>query len=279
MASKQLKKKPHLSQDPFQSSSEEPTRHVSKRRRSTRTQLASSASDPVISTSKKTHPKYGSKRKSKGTKRKPKPVAEAEADESGSETNENLGKIPSSLSMIENVKEENTDAQPETADTEPKKPATEKETKYDPNNTLVVGIVHAHWCIHCTNVMGPPEEQPFPNKPSIWKDAKKEIDKKKTDSVVTVFIDIESENIDNIKTMVNDKFSVKLESKAYPTLFKIWNGELDQDFKGERTVQGITSWALTGVPAQKGGRLTKKKNCGCKSKKWNVIATLKKWFS
>ena len=99
MASKQLKKKPHLSQDPSQSSSEEPTRPLSKRRRSTRTVLASSASDPVISTSEKTHkPKRKSKgrkskgRKSKGTKRKRKPVAEAEAEaEAESKTDETLG--------------------------------------------------------------------------------------------------------------------------------------------------------------------------------------------
>jgi thiol-disulfide isomerase/thioredoxin len=99
------------------------------------------------------------------------------------------------------------------------KPMGEESSVSDPEHTLVVGIVHAHWCPHCTVIMGPPEEQPFPKKPSIWKSAMKTINKKKPSNVETVFIDIESDKIDTVKTMVNDKFGVQLDSsKGYPTL-------------------------------------------------------------
>ena len=124
---------------------------------------------------------------------------------------------------------------------------TRKTAAAKAEHILVVGVIHAHWCGHCTQLMGPKHEQRLPYKPSIWKNAKKMILDKKPKKVEVVFVDIESEKLHTIETMINDKYNVKLSSKGYPTIFKIWGGKLDQEFNMERTDSNIADWALVGM--------------------------------
>lgn len=124
---------------------------------------------------------------------------------------------------------------------------TRKTAAAKAEDILVVGVIHAHWCGHCTQLMGPKEEQRLPYKPSIWKNAKKMILDKKPKKVEVVFVEIESEKLHTIETMINAKYNVKLTSKGYPTIFKIWGGKLDQEFNMERTESNIADWALVGT--------------------------------
>ena len=190
---------------------------------------------------------------------------------------------------------------------------TKKTALVKPEDILVVGVIHADWCGHCIHLMGDKEARNF--KPTIWKNAKKHILAKKPKKVEVVFIEIESKELHTVETLVNEKYHVKLTSKGYPTLFKIWDGKLDQEFNMDRTQANIAKWALEGIHAhrhakpaapsaevdtkevtkmvtkedtkmdtnpQSGGVVKKfsrknKKGCGCK--KWNVRKTLKRWFS
>jgi thiol-disulfide isomerase/thioredoxin len=104
-------------------------------------------------------------------------------------------------------------------------------TKKNPQK--VVGKLYATWCGHCKTLE--PE----------WKKMKESMMKNKKNKDIE-FVEIESENMENGLSKLNNTFStnVKLQ-EGYPTIFKIEKGSKKVEyFNGERNAEEIVKWSL-----------------------------------
>ena len=104
-------------------------------------------------------------------------------------------------------------------------------TKKNASSTIV-GVVHAHWCGHCQELM------------PKWKLFKNELKHNKN---ITV-LDIEDgdprkdHKLSRLNVKINDK-SVRIQANGFPTIFKIQHGHLEY-YSGNRDPVALKQWAL-----------------------------------
>ena len=91
---------------------------------------------------------------------------------------------------------------------------------------IVVGLVFAHWCGHCKQLM--PE----------WNAMAKQMKMHKNKYEV---YEIEDSDKDTKLDKLNKMYSVHIEIDGFPTIFKIKNGHLSY-YKGERKMNPMQKW-------------------------------------
>ena len=104
--------------------------------------------------------------------------------------------------------------------------------------TLVVGKIHANWCMHCVALV--PE----------WKKMKTIVKKKAGNKFNVIFEEIEQSHEKHKVPRVNKTHLANSEKKlevqgGYPTLFMIKGGKLEY-YNGERYADPIAKWAVGG---------------------------------
>lgn len=105
-------------------------------------------------------------------------------------------------------------------------------TKKNLPQSTIVGVVHAHWCGHCQELM------------PKWKLFKNELKHNKN---ITV-LDIEDgdprkdHKLSRLNVKINDK-SVRIQANGFPTIFKIQHGHLEY-YSGNRDPVALKQWAL-----------------------------------
>jgi len=105
-------------------------------------------------------------------------------------------------------------------------------TKDLSNEPIVVGLVYANWCPHCTHM-----------KPE-WNKMKKELQGDDQYNVVEIEADQpdKQKRLAELETGLNGK---TIEAAGYPTIFKINNGEVEY-YGGERNLNDMKYWATGG---------------------------------
>jgi thiol-disulfide isomerase/thioredoxin len=107
------------------------------------------------------------------------------------------------------------------------------------NNKIIIGKIYAEWCGHCIALA--------PKWKTLLKTMRNKIPKKQL-----VIVNIESENVENGLSVLNEKYLYGSDEKVaiqggYPTIFKIVNGKIHY-FEGPREVSPMLKWAMEGLP-------------------------------
>ena len=114
-----------------------------------------------------------------------------------------------------------------------RRPYVNNKTRKHISGSIIVGVIHAHWCGHCQVLM------------PKWKVFKNELKHNKN---ITI-IDIEdgdpkkSVKMNNLNMKINDK-SVRLNADGFPTIFKIQHGNLEY-YTGAREPADLKQWVLS----------------------------------
>ena len=97
------------------------------------------------------------------------------------------------------------------------------------NEPIVVGLVYANWCPHCTQM-----------KPQ-WNKMKNEFNGNDHYTVVEIEADQpdRQERITELESKLNGK---TIDAAGYPTIFKLNNGDIEY-YNGERNASDMKQWA------------------------------------
>lgn len=105
-------------------------------------------------------------------------------------------------------------------------------TPYHSNEPIVVGLVYANWCPHCTQM-----------KPE-WNKMKKELQGDNQYNVVEIEAD-QPDKQERIAELENGLDGKTIDAAGYPTIFKLNNGEVEY-YDGERNVNDMKYWVTGG---------------------------------
>jgi thiol-disulfide isomerase/thioredoxin len=108
------------------------------------------------------------------------------------------------------------------------KPAVNMVTEYISTEPMVVGLVYANWCPHCTQM-----------KPE-WNKMKNELQGDNHYNVIEIEADQpdKQERIAELEAKLNGK---TIDAAGYPTIFKLNNGEVEY-YDGDRNSNMMKSW-------------------------------------